>query len=216
MYDIPSRRRAFASNGYQYVGTPENSVVVYNNYLRTNSMLDTSMFAHRLYNLDRAIDVNANAQKTPILIQCDESQMLTMKNIYEKYDGNIPVIMATKQLETNGFNVLKTDAPFVCDKLYELKTQIWNEALTYLGIANVSYVKKERMISDEVTRSQGGVVANRYSRLKPRQIAAEQINKMFGLNISVEYSNDFDEEKLTALEQADNGIEPETEGDNNE
>lgn len=191
VYRIPSERRAYATNGYQRELDETNSVIIFNNYLHTNSMLDVELFSKRLYNLDRAIDVNANAQKTPVLIQCDESQRLTMKNLYMQYDGNAPFIFGSKGLDTNGLKVLQTGAPYVADKLYELKTQIWNEALTYLGISNINVVKKERMITDEVSRNQGGTVASRYSRLESRRQACKQINEMFGLNIWVDYREDF-------------------------
>ena len=191
VYRIPKERRAYASNGYQMELTNENSVLIYNNYLHSNSISDIEMFAKRLYNLDRAIDVNANAQKTPVLIKCDETQRLTMKNLYMQYDGNMPFIFGDKQLNTQGFQVLKTDAPYVADKLYTLKTQVWNEALTYLGISNINVTKKERLITDEVTRNQGGTVASRYSRLQSRREAVDKINEMFGLNIEVNYREDF-------------------------
>ena len=191
VYRIPMERRAYATNGYQRDLDGTNSVIIFNNYLHTNSMLDVEMFSKRLYNLDRAIDVNANAQKTPVLIQCDESQRLTMKNLYKQYEGNEPFIFGSKGLDANGLKVLQTGAPYVADKLYELKTQIWNEALTYLGISNINVVKKERMITDEVTRNQGGTVASRYSRLESRRQACKQINEMFGLDIWVDYREDF-------------------------
>ena len=191
VYRIPMERRAYATNGYQRELDGTNSVIIFNNYLHTNSMLDVEMFSKRLYNLDRAIDVNANAQKTPVLIQCDESQRLTMKNLYKQYEGNEPFIFGSKGLDANGLKVLQTGAPYVADKLYELKTQIWNEALTYLGISNINVVKKERMITDEVTRNQGGTVASRYSRLESRRQACKQINEMFGLDIWVDYREDF-------------------------
>lgn len=191
VYQIPTDRKAYATNGYQKELDGTNSVIIFNNYLHTNSMLDVEMFSKRLYNLDRAIDVNANAQKTPVLIQCDESQRLTMKNLYKQYEGNEPFIFGSKGLDANGLKVLQTGAPYVADKLYELKTQIWNEALTYLGISNINVVKKERMITDEVTRNQGGTVASRYSRLESRRQACKQINEMFGLDIWVEYREDF-------------------------
>ena len=191
VYQIPTDRRAYATNGYQKELDGTNSVIIFNNYLHTNSMLDVEMFSKRLYNLDRAIDVNANAQKTPVLIQCDESQRLTMKNLYKQYEGNEPFIFGSKGLDANGLKVLQTGAPYVADKLYELKTQIWNEALTYLGISNINVVKKERMITDEVTRNQGGTVASRYSRLESRRQACKQINEMFGLDIWVDYREDF-------------------------
>lgn len=191
VYRIPMERKAFANNGYQRELNETNSVIIFNNYLHTNSLLDVEMFSKRLYNLDRAIDVNANAQKTPVLIQCDESQRLVMKNLYKQYDGNEPFIFGSKGLDASGLKVLQTGAPYVADKLYELKTQIWNEALTYLGISNINVVKKERMITDEVTRNQGGTVASRYSRLESRRQACKQINEMFGLNIWVDYREDF-------------------------
>lgn len=191
VYRIPIECRAYASNGYQMNLTEENSVIIFNNYLHTNSMLDVEMFSKRLYNLDRAIDVNANAQKTPILIQCDESQRMTMKNLYKQYEGNEPFIFGSKALDVNGLKVLQTGAPYVADKLYELKVQYWNEALTYLGISNINTTKKERMITDEVTRNQGGVVASRYSRLESRRQACRQINNMFGLDIWCDYREDF-------------------------
>lgn len=196
VYDVPRDRRAFATNGYQRTLNAENSVIMYNNYLRTGSRLDVEMFAKRLYNIDRAIDVNANAQKTPILLLCEESERLSYLNLYKEYDGNSPVIKGTKGMDLEGFQVLKTDAPYVADKLYDLKTQIWNEALTYLGITNVSFQKRERMVTDEVNRMLGGTYASRYSRLLARQEACEKINRVFGTNISVKYRDEFDEENI--------------------
>ena len=193
VYRIPTKRRAYAVNGYQKQLDENDSVIIYNNYLHTNSMLDVQMFAKRLYNLDRAIDVNANAQKTPILLLCDDSERLTLENMYMQYDGNKPVIKGVKGLNPNAFTVLKTDAPFVADKLYQLKTQIWNEALTYLGISNINITKKERLITDEVTRNQGGTIASRYSRLQARREACKKINEMFGLDIWCDYREDFQE-----------------------
>lgn len=191
VYRIPINRRAFAVNGYQKQLTDKDSVIIFNNMLHTNSWLDVKMFAKRLYNLDRIIDVNANAQKTPILIKGTEQQRLTLTNLYKEYDGNAPVIFADKSLDMNALQVMSTQAPYVADKIYQLKTQIWNEALTYLGISNVSFQKRERMVSDEVTRSQGGTVASRYSRLNARRQACEQINKMFELNIECDFREDY-------------------------
>lgn len=191
VYRIPINRRAFAANGYQKQLTDKDSVIIFNNMLHTNSWLDVKMFAKRLYNLDRIIDVNANAQKTPVLIKGNEQQRLTLTNLYKEYDGNAPVIFADKSLDMNALQVMSTQAPYVADKIYQLKTQIWNEALTYLGISNVSFQKRERMVSDEVTRSQGGTVASRYSRLNARRQACEQINKMFGLNIECDFREDY-------------------------
>lgn len=202
VYRIPKIRRAYATNGYNKKLDENDSVIIFNNMIHTNSIRDIEMFAQRLYNIDRTIDVNINAQKTPILIICNENERLTMKNIYKEFDGNSPVIYANKGFDPKSVNVLKTDAPLVADKLYQLKTQIWNEALTYLGISNINVQKKERLLQDEVTRNLGGTIASRYPRLEARKQACQQINKMFELNIDVDYRDDLD---MDAISQIDLG-----------
>lgn len=192
VYGNPLLRRAYSGyNNYQKLLKYNNSVIIWNNYLHGNSILDVEMFARRLYNIDRIIDVNANAQKTPVLLQGTEKQRLALLNLYKEYDGNAPFIFGDKNLDINSLKAFSTNAPYVCDKLYQLKTQIWNEALTYLGISNINIQKKERLITDEVTRNQGGTIASRYSRLESRRQAVEKINDMFGTNIEVNYREDF-------------------------
>lgn len=209
VYREPINRRAYAVNGYNQSLNIDNSVIIWNNKLRKNSMLDVELFALRLSDLDRSIDVNAKAQKTPILITCEEQEVLSLKNMYMKYDGNQPVIFGDKQMSPNGIQAISTGAPYVADRLYELKTQLWNEALTYLGIPNVNITKKERLITDEVDRLQGGTMASRYSRLEMRQKACEQINKMFGLDIWVDFKEDslYNEDEEDVEETGESGEE---------
>lgn len=190
VYQIPEERRAYASNGYNQPLDSSNSVIIFNNLLHTNALMEVENYALRLANLDRSIDVNSNAQKTPLLLICDEQQRLTLKNLYMKYEGNEPVIYGDKNLNPNSIQSIQTGAPYVADKLYQLKTQIWNEALTYLGVHNINVIKKERLITDEVERNQGGTIASRYSRLEARRQACKQINEMFGLDIWCSYRGD--------------------------
>lgn len=192
VYRIPIRRRAYAVNGYQKNLTNKDSVIIWNNKLHTNTEPDMRVFARRLWDLDRSIEVNARAQKTPVMLQGPEEQRLTLLNLYKEYDGNAPVICGDKNLNLEGFKSINTQAPFVGLDLYQLKTQIWNEALTYLGISNLTIQKKERVNTDEVTRSMGGTLASRNARLEARKKAAEEINKMFDLDISVHFKEDLD------------------------
>lgn len=193
-YRIPNKRRAYADNGYQKNLTEKDSVVIFNNMLRLPSYPAMTFYARKLWEIDRVIDVNIKAQKTPVLILANEDERLTMKNVYQQYDGNQPFIFGSKNMGLkDNITVLKTDAPYLADKLMEQKNQIWNEAMTYLGISNVSYQKKERLISDEVTRSMGGTIASRQSRLEMRKEACDQINRMFGTNIDVDFREDYRE-----------------------
>lgn len=192
VYREPKNTKAYAVNGYLKDLNETNSVIIHNNMLHTNSVEACKMFALRLANIDRTIDVNINAQKTPVLIKSGENERLSMVNLYQQYDGGMPFIFGSDQLNTDNITALRTEAPFVAPQLYELKTNIWNEALTYLGISNVNITKRERLVSDEVNRSQGGSIASKFSRLHERQTAVEKINKMFGTNISVDYREELD------------------------
>lgn len=207
VYRIPIRRRAYAANGYNKVLTDKNSVIIYNDYLRHNSMLAVRNYAEMLYDIDQTIRVNARAQKTPVLIACDESERMTMLNVYQKYDGNQPVIYGTKELKGNTLTVLKTDAPDNTKNLYELKTKYFNEALTYLGISNINIQKKERLVADEVSRMVGGTIASRYQRLEMRRKACEEINKMFGLELECNYREDFREADDEIMFEGETGEE---------
>lgn len=204
IYNIPINRRAYATNGYNKKLTAKDSVIIYNNLLHLNTSSQVRYYAKRLAHMDRIIDVNIMTQKTPILIKCDESERLTMQNLYMKYDGNQPFIWGDKSLSSTPLEVLNTNAPYVAEDIYNLKEKIWNEALTCLGISNVSITKKERLISDEVERHMGGVIASRYSRLNAREQACDQINEMFGLNISVNYQENVADKDFEDVDDVDN------------
>lgn len=194
VYNVPLKRQGVASNGYHTdMLTKDNSVICWNNYLRQNSYPMVQLMAKRIWNLDRIIEVNANSQKTPYIVRASEKQRLTAKNLYMEVDGNQPVIFVDDAIADDVLQVFRTDAPYVADKLYQLKTQFWNETLTYLGISNLNVQKKERFVTDEVTRNMGAVIASRYSRLESRRKAAKQINKLFGTNIEVYYREDYRE-----------------------
>lgn len=200
VYRIPMERTAYAANGYQVRLDPTNSVIIFNNYTHTNSMLDVEMYARRLYNIERTIDINVNAQKTPVMVIGSEAQRLTLQNLMMQYDGNEPFIYGDDKLNVNALNVLRLDAPYVADKLNILKRQIWNEALTYLGIENSNTEKKERLVTDEITSNLGGVEAQRFCRLNARRKAADQINAMFGTNITVGFR---EENKVKYFDKAE-------------
>ena len=191
MYRIPKERTAYAVNGYQNSDLNENnSVIIYNNLLRKPSVQDIEIYAKKLTNIDLTLNVNVNAQKTPIAIICDETQRLTFQQLYQNYAGNMPFIFGDKGLNLDNVKSINTQADYKGEEVNKLKTDIWNEALTYLGVSNVQYQKKERINTEEINRSMGGAFASRRSRIKARQNAVEEINKMFGLSIEVEFEDE--------------------------
>lgn len=211
VYRIPMLRTAYATNGYNRVMGKHNSVLIFNNYLHTPTELTISLFARRLYEIERSIDVNVKAQKTPTLITASEQQRLTMQNLYMQYDGNEPFIFGDRELNTDGIKSLKTDAPFVADKLQILKHQIWNEALTFCGIENSNQDKKERLVSDEVGSNYGNIEAQRNVMLNARRQAVKQINDMFDTNIEVGFRSNL--QTMVNVENVPRETIEETEGE---
>ena len=53
----------------------------------------------------------------------------------------------------------------------------------------------------------GGVIASRYSRLEMRRQAADAINRMFNLNIEVDYRDDFRQTDDEIMIEGDSGEE---------
>ena len=165
----------------------ENAVLIRNN----DDMLPTAdairLYAYRLADITRTIDINISAQKTPVLIITTDKQKLTMKNIYRQWNGFEPVIYGDKEIDLSGVKVLKTDAPIVFDKLQIEKDNIWNEAMTFIGVNNANMNKRERLVDDEVQANDEQIELFADVGLKARQKACELINNMFGTNISVEF-----------------------------
>ena len=178
VYNIPTIRRAYAANGYNAIRDNTNSVIIYHNYLHDVPVWDLEMFATRLADYQRTIDVNVAAQKTAVAILVDDNEVKTWKDAYISWAGNVPMIMGNKAMNPNALTVLKTDAPFVADNIQEMLVQVWNDAMSYLGVSNVNVTKKERLITDEVQRNMGGVLASRYSPLEMRRDAAKHINEI--------------------------------------
>ncbi|MCM1219517.1 MAG: hypothetical protein NC548_33980 [Lachnospiraceae bacterium] len=209
VYGVPVYREAWSGfNRYSKSLSNEDSVIIWNNMLHQNSTFICELYARRLWLYDRICDVNTNTQKTPILIIADENERLSMLNLYKEYDGNSPVIFGTKSLNTKGITALQTGAEYVAPAIYDMKTRIWNECLTYLGISNIPVVKKGNVTNNEFSKSLGGTYGSRYARFRCRQIACEKINKMFGTEISVDITeNIFQNVEVNSNEQVYNTTE---------
>ena len=179
VYNLPTRVMAW-SIGYEKNYDFDDVVYIMNNELQLPTSQTINLIAYRLYETERTIDTNLIAQKTPILIEGDTKTILTLKNVYMQYSGNTPFIFGNKQFDiSNKLNVLKTDAPYLIDKLTIHKHELWNEALTYLGIDNANTDKKERLITDEVESNNDLINFYLNCFYKTRKQACELINEKF-------------------------------------
>lgn len=157
-------------------------ILVMNNWDRTPTAGSMELFAWRLYLAQRTCDVNISGQRFPVMIVGDDKQRLMLENLYNQYNGNQPFIFGNKnQLTDDMLKAIKTDSPYIADKVTEYKKEIWNEALTYLGINNISVQKKERLTESESNENNELVNLNLQSMLAPRIEACRQFNEKYGL-----------------------------------
>lgn len=178
-YSYNSMRNLYVPDSGE--GKDGECILVMNTFERVPTCATIELFAYRLAEAQRTADINIKAQRTPILIPTDQKQYFTLKKMYEEYDGNTPAIFADKNLITpDALKAIKTDAPFIAQQIMDYKREIWNEFLTTLGVSNLSE-KRERMISSETDSNNEVVNLNLQSFLIPRQKAADEFNKKFGL-----------------------------------
>lgn len=230
IYNLPTNLNcfsfSFSENRKLYTGlknddtSKDSCILVFNNRKRENTFSTMELFSYRLYNATRICDININAQKSPIIISGNDKNLLTLQNFYAKYDGNEPVIFVNKDIVSgNELSTVDTDTKFVAKEIQEIKKEIFNEALTFLGINNINVEKKERLVSDEASSNNELVNFMLQSRLIPRQKAAEQFNELFGTNIQVRVRSDLNnivKKALSVISDFDEEMEGGTENGNND
>lgn len=174
-------RDTYVAGAEENAEKDKECILVLNNFQRVPTASTLELFAYRLAELQRTFDINIKAQRTPVLIRTDQKQFFTLKKMYEEYDGNTPVIYADKNLiNDDSLKAIKTDAQFIARDLNDAKREIWNEALSFLGVSNLSE-KRERLISSEADSNNELVNLNLQSYLIPRQQACKEFNDKFGL-----------------------------------
>lgn len=210
VYDEPTSFVVSTASGYYNEDLNiYNSVPVFANMTKVPENIVVSYYAQKLANIARKIDLNLAVCTSPYILTAPDELRLTVENAIAQRDSNQYAIVTRKGFQDIEINLFGVEAlkNFISDKLYLMFEKTWNEALTYLGVPNLSVSKKERVLQDEVQRSQGGTIASRNSRLVQRQFGADKINRMFGLNISVKFRDTFQEAGMENVSRETSGDE---------
>lgn len=192
VYGRPTSIQVFGKNGYNRILKPDEYVIMYDNNGQYPLFIDICQYAERIAMTTRTIDCNIAQQKTPRFWRTIAEKEKSVKDIVNNVDGFENVVLTYEDINLDDTTLILAPAPYVADKLDIHKDKDWNEFLRLIGIANMSFQKKERNIKDEITAMQGGTVASRYSRFQPRQNAVDKINEKFkeyldGKKLEVKY-----------------------------
>lgn len=176
---------------------PANSEVIYDNVQRWPILPDLAMFAQRLTDVTRGIDVNISHQKTPYIISTTKRGQKTLEEVYRKADANVPVIYADQTVDVGGIQTFPTAQPFVAEQMWDLRTSIWNDALTFIGVqTSATGAKRERLISGEVEGNNAQISNHLKLRYDAWVDGFNRLNKLWGTDIQVVTNTDLGEEVL--------------------
>lgn len=188
VYYKPTAYRAIGNN-YNHEFSTDESVIIKNNSLQEPTENIIEFYCKKLAEIEMTKDLRRDAHKTPFELETTEDTLLSAKNIYKKIRATEPVIYKNKTRGESevGVKVLDTDVQWLNDKLDDEFNSYVAKILTALGLDNYVEDKAERVQSAEVEAQQEYINASFRASLECRKKACEDINKMFGLDLVVDY-----------------------------
>ena len=208
LYGRPIDIQVIGRNGYTRKLNFGEYVLMWDNRSKQALIYDILQYAERTAMLQRTIDINVAQQRCPRIWKTKTENLKTIQDLIDGVSSYNEAILTYDNIELEDTTAVLEPAPFVADKLSEQKDKIWNEFLRLIGVANTSFQKKERNIRDEVFISQAGTIASRFTRFNSRVDAIDKINKMWGLNLEVEYYDGLPTTLQT--EEAESDVQVET------
>lgn len=179
-------------------------VPIWANFLRIPDWDIVQIYATKLAEVDRTIEQDILAMRHPFIVAVNDNQKLSLQNALRQVQEGQPVLFGTEALaETIDQMIkvfdLKIDKEEVIN-LQLVKSKMWNECMTLLGINNANQDKRERLVTSEVSANNSQVLLARQVALDARRDACKRINDRYpNLNISVHWN--VDEDNLTKEKQ---------------
>ena len=177
-------------NNYHKKLTNNDSVIIYNNYVRTTLKSLVTVYAYRLYMIQLTHDINLKTQRTPFIIETDDKQKPSLERLFSQYDNFKETIFSTKQLSKNSISVFNLNTNYLCSELINLYKNTFNEFLVRVGIDTAYHEKKERMTADEINANFSFASLQRASLINPIKEGLEKVRSMFNCDIDVEFNDD--------------------------
>lgn len=187
VYGRPNRIEVFGDNNFHRVLNKDEYVLMFDNNGRYPLYLDICQMAERIALCVRTEDVNILHQRTPRVWKTSKDTEKSLKDTINEIDSMQENVVTYQSLAVEDMNAVLAPAPYVTDKIDLHLRELWAEFYRLIGVANLQEQKKERVIVDEMSASQGGTIASRFSRFEPRKRAIEEINKKWNLDLQVSY-----------------------------
>lgn len=189
IYGNPKTIQVYAANGYTRALKNHEFIIVWSNWMRYPPINTIQIFAQRMTQIQRTLDVNLQNQKTPKLIKTNQNQRLTTQNILKEIDGYVPLIQVDEGYSKDPIMAIDITSPYLVDKLDLHSNFVWNQYLTWCGIENANTDKKERLVANEIMGNYGNVEMSRNTGLESRAYGFDMVNERFGTNIKISFNS---------------------------
>lgn len=191
---FPKSWEVNAGNGYHKELSHEDSVLMFND--RAFSI----PFLHILYELSFMVDIdnthrqNIRALRQPFILELTEDEKKSGEAFIRQFDGFDDVIKIRKRVVEKAvrqgatqdvMHAFNSGVTAMGDELNKDFVSFENRIFTYLGLNNVTFEKKERMLTGELSQNDQVIQSNFTNALECRRSALERANKLFGTSMSV-------------------------------
>lgn len=187
--DNPTRFTVYGNNFPSINLRARDCVPIWANIMRTPDIDVVLIYASKLAEIDRTIEINTRQARRSRVVSATEDQRLTVKNVLRQIDEGQDAVFINDALDM-GSAITTVDLsidPEQIERLHIVKARLWNEAMMSLGINGSNQDKKERLVSAEVGANDEQINMNKVLALKERQTAAERISRKWGIPVSVGY-----------------------------
>lgn len=212
MYGRPTSLRRYSVFGMttdsKTYKLDEDCVFVRNNTLANSDLLTIQMYAKRLSELVNTIDINMRGQKTNQIIATTARNKKSMETMHDNQQNEGVQVLYLNPDNVKDLSVFSTPAQYVADRVRSEFENVWAEALTTLGVNNVNFQKKERLLVDEVNANNEEINRALITRYNMRKQAMDKINDKWGFDIKVKIKeNDLIDENKVVNNEVNNFTE---------
>lgn len=194
-------RKDIDENGEVY---EQEAVIVKNNEQNLPTISLIMPVLKRLSDLWITMGIKQSLSRVKTLIEADEDSAKAFQKAVSQIvdsDAQYTVVSHKTSALLQDIKTLELYSEYEPNKDWYDFDKTWALLMTMCGVfSNADQSKRERQIVDEVNANQEVVSLVSNMGLKLRQYACKQINKLYGLNISVKLTKDMEDNKRKDLD----------------
>ena len=216
IYDYPTQVNLINTRGVKFINSKPLNIdeeVVIGFCQRNHKSIYSSIECKikQLVDLEMTMRTNTKGQKMPWLFITTPENKEAVNELIQGLDNDEPILFTTMEEVEKSQNALTSGAPYVLDKLEQLRQKLENDILSILGVNNVGVAeKKEHLVVDEINANNQDIQENSDDYLTMMKEFFDRVEKVLGykVNVSMEHEQQImynkDEEDFEESEDEEN------------